>query len=58
MDRKKAICTFAIIETLVFVLIILLFVMEKLSLTGFMIAIAVLMLVSMGVVFTIIRKTQ
>ncbi len=47
---------FAIIETLVYLLIITLFLMGKLSLTGFIIAFAVAMLVSMGVLFIIIRK--
>ncbi len=58
MNRKKAICTFAIIETLVFLLIDLLFMMEKLSVTGLVITLAVAILLSMGVLFTIIRKTQ
>ena len=56
MDRKKIIILFAIIETLVYLLIITLFLMGKLSLTGFIIAFAVAMLVSMGVLFIIIRK--
>lgn len=56
MDRKKIIILFAIIETLVYLLIITLFLMGKLSLTGFIIAFAVATLVSMGVLFIIIRK--
>lgn len=58
MDRKKIIILFAIIETLVYLLIITLFLMGALSMTGFIIAFAVAMLVSMGVLFIIIRKTE
>lgn len=58
MNRKKAICIFSIIETLVFLLIDLLFMMDKLSVTGLVISLAVTILVSVGVVFTINRKTQ
>lgn len=58
MDRKKAVIKFAIIETLVNFLIIALFLMGKLSLKGFIIAFSVAMLVSMGVAFIIIRKTE
>lgn len=57
MDRKKAIIKYAIIETLVTFLIIALFLMGMLSLTGFIIAFGFAMLVSMGVAFIIIRKT-
>ncbi len=56
MDRKKIIILFAIIETLVYLLIITLFLMGALSMTGFIIAFAVATLVSMGVLFIIIRK--
>lgn len=58
MDRKKAIYTFAIIDTLVNFLIIALFVLGVLDLTGFIITFAVAMLISMGVVFIILRKTE
>ncbi len=58
MDRKKALILFAIIETLVYLLIITLFLMGALSMTGFIIAFAVATLVSMGVLFIIIRKTE
>lgn len=58
MDRKKIIILFAIIETLVYLLIITLFLMGALSMTGFIIAFAVATLVSMGVLFIIIRKTE
>ena len=58
MDRKKIIILFAIIETLVYLLIITLFLMGALSMTGFIIAFAVATLVSMGVLFFIIRKTE
>ena len=57
MNKKKAVLTFAIIETLVNALIIALFLMGKLSLTGFVIAFSFATLVSTGVAFIIIRKT-
>ena len=58
MDRKKAVYLFAIIETLVYLIIIGIFLLGWLDLTGFTIAFAVALLVSMGVVFSIIRKFQ
>lgn len=58
MDRKKAVYLFAIIETLVYLIIIGIFLLGWLDLTGFTIAFAVTLLVSMGVVFIIIRKFQ
>ena len=58
MDRKKAIYLFAIIETLVYFIIIGIFLLGWLSLTGFIIAFAVSMLISMSVAYIIIRKTQ
>jgi Na+/H+ antiporter NhaB len=58
MDRKKAIYLFAIIETLVYFIIIGIFLLGWLSLTGFIIAFAVAMLISMSVAYIIIRKTQ
>lgn len=58
MDRKKAIIKFAIIEALVTFLIITLFLMGMLSLTGFIIAFGFATLVSAGVLFIIIRKTE
>lgn len=58
LNRKKAVCAFAIIDTLVNLLIIALFLMGKLSLTGFIIAFVVAMVVGMGVAFLIIRKTE
>lgn len=58
MNRKKAIYTFATIYTLVNFLIIALFLLGVLDLTGFIIAFAVAMLISMGVAFIIIRKTK
>lgn len=57
MDRKKAIYLFAIIETLVYFIIIGIFLLGWLSLTGFIIAFAVAMLISMSVAYIIIRKT-
>ncbi len=58
MDRKKTLCMFAIIETLVNFIIITLFLMGRLSLTGFSIALAVILLISAGIVLLIIRKTE
>ena len=58
LNLKKAVYAFAIIDTLVNLLIIALFLMGKLSLTGFIIAFAVAMVVGMGVAFLIIRKTE
>lgn len=58
MDRKKAIYLLAIIETLVFLIIIGIFLFGWLDLTGFIIAMAVAMLISMGILFLIIRKFQ
>lgn len=58
LNRKSAICAFGIIDTLVNLLIIALFLMGKLSLTGFIIAFAVVMVVGVGVAFLIIRKTE
>lgn len=58
MDRKKAIYLLAIIETLVFLIIIGIFLFGWLDLTGFIIAMAVAMLISMGIIFLIIRKFQ
>lgn len=58
MDRKKAVYLFAIIETLVYLIIIGIFLLGWLDLTGFTIAFVVALLVSMGVVFIIIRKFQ
>lgn len=58
MDRKKAIYLLAIIETLVFLIIIGIFLLGWLDLTGFIIAMAVAMLFSMGIIFLIIRKFQ
>ena len=58
MDRKKAIYTFAIIYSLVNFLIIALFLLGVLDLTGFIIAFVVAMLISMGIAFFIIRRTK
>lgn len=58
MNRKTAIIKYAIIEALVTFLIIALYLMGKLSLTGFIIAFGFALLVSMGVAFIIIRKTE
>ena len=58
VNRKKAIYTYAIIDTLVNLLIIALFLMGKLSLTGFIIACAIAMVVALGAAIVIIRKTE
>ena len=58
MDRKKAIYLLAIIESLVFLIIIGIFLLGWVDLTGFIIAMAVAMLLSMGIIFLIIRKFQ
>lgn len=58
MDRKKAVYLFAIIETLVYLIIIGTFLLGWVDLTGFVIAMAVAMLLSMGILFLIIRKFQ
>lgn len=58
MDKKKAIYLLAIIETLVFLIIIGIFLLGWVDLTGFIIAMAVAMLLSMGILFLIIRKFQ
>ena len=58
LNRKKAVYTFAIIDTLVNLLIIALFLMGKLSLKGFIIAFAIAMVVGMGAAILIIRKTE
>ena len=58
MDRKKTIYLLAIIETLVFLIIIGIFLLGWVDLTGFIIAMAVAMLLSMGILFLIIRKFQ
>lgn len=58
MNRKKAMITFSIIEMIAFLLIEVLYMMDKLSTTGYIIVLAVVILVSIGVVFTIKRKTE
>ena len=56
MNRKRAITLVALIEGLVNLLIIVLFVMKALSLTGFIIAFVFVMFITMGVLFVINRK--
>lgn len=58
MNRKKAMITFSIIDMIAFLLIEVLYMMDKLSTTGYIIVLAVAILVSIGVVFTIKRKTE
>ena len=56
MNRKRAITLVALIEGLVNLLIIVLFVMKALSLTGFIISFVFLMFITMGILFVINRK--
>lgn len=56
MNRKKAIITVAIIECLINLLIILLLVFEKLSVTGFLITFGVTTLLTVLAIFFIIYK--
>ena len=58
LNRKKAVYIYAVIDTLVNLLIIALFLMGKLSLTGFIIAFAIALVVGLGAAFAIIRKTE
>lgn len=58
MNRKKAMIMFSIIDMIAFLLIEVLYMMDKLSTTGYIIVLAVAILVSIGVVFTIKRKTE
>lgn len=58
MSRKKAMCALSIIETLVFLLIDVLYMMDKLSTTGFIIVLAVAILVWIGAAVIIVRKTE
>lgn len=58
LNRKKAIYMYAIVDTLVNLLIIALFLMGKLSLTGFIIAFAIALVVGLGAAIVIIRKTE
>lgn len=57
MSRKKAMCALSIIESLVFLLIDVLYMMDKLSIRAFIIVFAVVILVSIGVAVIIVRKT-
>lgn len=56
MNRKKAIYTFATFHTLANFIIIALFLLRKLSLTGFAITLGVSMLIALGAAIIIIRK--
>ena len=58
MDRKKALYIFAIVDTLVNFLIIVLFLLGKLSLMGFASTLGVAMLIALGAAAIIIRKTE
>lgn len=56
MNRKRAIILVAIIESLVNLIIIVLFVMKALSLTGFLISFVFVMFITLGILFVINRK--
>lgn len=58
MNRKKALVTLAIIEGLLNILLIVLFVMQKMSLMGFIISFGTVTLLTMLGIFIIIQKTQ
>ena len=58
INRKKALITLAIIEGLLNILIIVLLVLEKMSVTGFLISFGAITLLTMGLIFVIIRKTE
>lgn len=56
MNRKKALITLAIIEGLLNILIIVLLVIEKMSVTGFFISFGAITLLTMLAIFVIIHK--
>ena len=58
MNRKKAMIMFSIIEMIAFLLIEVLYMMDKLSTTGYIIVLAVTILVSIGMAVIISRKTE
>ena len=58
MNRKKALVTLAIIEGIVNILLIVLFVMQKMNLMGFIISFGTVTLLTMLGIFIIIQKTQ
>lgn len=56
MNRKRALCLYAIIEILVFLILITIYELEKLSLTGFLNAFAFLIFLSTVLGLIINRK--
>lgn len=56
MNRKKALITLAIIEGILNILIIVLLVIEKMNVTGFLISFGAVTLLTMLAIFVIIRK--
>ncbi|MBQ6166310.1 MAG: hypothetical protein IJK41_02595 [Muribaculaceae bacterium] len=58
MNRKKALIILAIIEGLLNILLIVLLVIGKLSVTGFLISFGIVTLLTMLAIFIIIKKTQ
>ena len=58
INRKKALITVAIIEGLLNILIIVLFVLGKMSFMQFLILFAAVTLITMGIIFIINRKME
>ena len=58
MNRKTAIYTLATIESILNILLIVLFVIKKLSLSGFVISFGVVTLLTLLAIFIIIKKTE
>ena len=58
MNRKKALIILAIIEGLLNILLIVLLVIGKLSVTGFLISFGIVTLLTMLAIFIIIKNTQ
>ena len=56
MNRKKALITLAIIEGLLNILIIVLLVIEKMSVTGFLISFGAITLLTMLAIYIILHK--
>ena len=56
-NRKKALIALATIEGILNLAIIVLFVFQKLSLTGFLVAFGLVTLLTLLAIFIVIRKT-
>ena len=57
-NRKKALIALATIEGILNLAIIVLFVLQKLSLTGFLVAFGLVTLLTLLAIFIVIRKTD